>query len=152
MKTSHAVLVSSAVGAVAIWFAERRHRQRLALDTAHIHQRLLSDIAADPEHRAIWALEGLSDEESKHLLCCNRQVSFLSVKYRLGLLDKAGLRVQVRVLMEREPFRAYWQRSATFRDEEAGDRVDRSFNRVFEDEYAAMADADEAVGRLLTSA
>jgi hypothetical protein len=145
LKTPHAVLVASATGALAIWFAERRHRQRIALDAADIHQRLLADIAADPQHRAIWAIDALSDEEHKYLLCCNRQISFLSIKYRLGLLHKAGLRVQARALMKREPFRAYWQRFATFRDEEAGDRVDRSFNSVFDDEYTAMAESHEPI-------
>ncbi|MGA5441954.1 DUF6082 family protein [Streptomyces griseoincarnatus] len=145
MKTSNAVLVASAVGAVGLWLAERRHRQRLALDTAHMHQQLLADIAADPGHRAIWATNGLSDEENVSLMHCNRLISFLSVKFRVGLLDRAALRVQARALMERAPYRAYWSRSGSFREEEAMDRTDHTFNAILAEEYTAAADDPEPV-------
>ncbi|WP_405591926.1 DUF6082 family protein [Streptomyces sp. NBC_01092] len=143
MKTSHAVLVASTVGAAGLWLAERRHRQRLPLQAAEMHQRLIADTAADPEHQAIWATDGLSDEENVQLMHCNRLVSFLSAKHRVGLPDRAALRVQARALMERAPYRAYWARSGTFREEEAMDRIDHTFNSILDDEYTAAADDTE---------
>ncbi|MDF3140978.1 MULTISPECIES: DUF6082 family protein [unclassified Streptomyces] len=145
LKTSHAILVASAVGAAGLWLAERQHRQRLVLHAAEMHQGLLADVAANPEHRAIWATNGLSDEENVRLVHCNRLVSFLSAKHRVGLLDKATLRVQARALMERAPYRAYWARFGTFREEEAMDRIDHAFNSILDDEYTAAADDTEPV-------
>ncbi|OIK02562.1 hypothetical protein BIV25_02990 [Streptomyces sp. MUSC 14] len=140
MKTSHAVLVASAVGTAGLWLAERRHRQRLVLHAAELHQGLLADITSDPEHLEIWTTNGLSGEENVRLVHCNRLVSFLSAKHRVGLLDKAALRVQARALMERAPYRVYWARFGAFREEEAMDRIDHAFNSILDDEYAAAAD------------
>lgn len=141
MKTAHALLVTSAVATAGLWLAERQHRQRLALNAADIHQRLLADTDANPQYRAIWAVPELPDEEKAHLLHCNRQVSFLSAKFRVGLLDGPGLRVQARALMEHAPYRAYWARYGAFREDEALDRTDHKFNSIFDDEYTAAADA-----------
>lgn len=145
MKTSHAILVASAVGAAGIWFAERRHRQRLTMHAAEIHQRLLSDIATHPEQQALWAPGGMSAEEYARLVHSNRVISFLSAKYRVGLLDKVALRVQARAVMQRPGCRAYWARFGAFREEEAADRVDRSFNAVLDDEYTAATDDAELI-------
>ncbi|MFC5956805.1 DUF6082 family protein [Streptomyces pratens] len=140
MRTPQAILVATAVGAAGIWLAERRHRQRIALDAAEIHQRLLADIATDPEQRAAWATDGLSPEAYAKSVHCNRLISFLSVKFRVGLLDRAALRVQARSIMARGETRAYWARFGAFREEEALDGIDRTFNRILDDAYSAAAD------------
>ncbi|MBT2412071.1 hypothetical protein J7I94_16090 [Streptomyces sp. ISL-12] len=140
MKTPDAVLVATAVGTVGIWLAERRHRQRLALDAAGIHQQLLSGIAADSEQLALWAPGDLTPEAFGRAVHCNRLISFLSVKFRVGLLDRAALRVQARSVMARGATRAYWARFGAFREQEATDSVTRTFNRIFDEEYCAAAD------------
>ncbi|MFJ3824949.1 DUF6082 family protein [Streptomyces nodosus] len=146
MQTSHAVLVASAVGVAHIWFAHRRHQQRLVLDAAKMHQHLLADIATDLGQLTAWTPHDLSEEEYRALVNYNRLISFLSAKYRVGLLDKAALRVQARALMTHASCRAYWARFGAFREAEAmDDSTDRSFNRIFDDEYTAVADATESV-------
>ncbi|WP_055469036.1 DUF6082 family protein [Streptomyces ardesiacus] len=145
MKLTTAVLAAASVGAVGIWCAERRNRRLLWLGSAALHQKLLADIAGDPGHAAVWAPEGLPIEQSVPLVHCNRLISFLAVKYRIGLLDKATLRVQARALMEHDEARAYWARSGPFREEEAMDGTDRAFNRILNDEYTAATDTTEPV-------
>ncbi len=145
MKTSHALLAAAAAGTAGIWCAGRRNRRLLALSAAGLHQRLLADIAADPDHAAVWAPEGLAVKEYVTVVHCNRLISFLAVKYRIGLLDKASLRVQARALMEHNDARTYWARFGHFREEEAMDRTDRVFNRILNDEYTATSGPAEPV-------
>lgn len=145
MKTSHAVLIASVVGAFGIWKAHQQHRQNLAVSCADMHQGLLADMVNDPEQLEIWRLaDDLSMEQTKQMVCCNRQMAQLSLKFRVGLLDRARLRVQIRSLMEREPYRAYWKRFASFRTDEAADRRDHTFNSIVDDEYAAVSGPLEA--------
>ncbi|MFE2034286.1 DUF6082 family protein [Streptomyces scopuliridis] len=140
MKIAHALLSIAAVGAAQLVLSERRHRQRLALDAESIHSNWISDVAADADQRTIWAASGETPaEEYAQLLQCNRLVSFLSVKYRVGLLDRQSLRTNVRWLMDRDIARSYWSRFGSFREEEAVDRVDRAFNAVMADEFALHA-------------
>jgi hypothetical protein len=149
MKISRTLLAAAAAGVVITQIAQsQRYRQRrLALYASDMHQRLLSDIAANPELRRLWAPPGgpLSDEEYLALLHCNRQISFLSAKFRAGLLDKKALRAQARWLMEREIGRTYWKQFGPFREKEAVDRTDRVFNAILADEWAVVANADQAV-------
>jgi hypothetical protein len=138
MKTSNAVLIASAVGAVATGLAERRHRQRLTLDAEVIHQQLLADIATDPQQQAIWATDGLPPQEYAEAVHCNRQISLLAVKFRTGLLNRHALTVQARWLMQRPAARAYWRRFGSFRKDEAVDRWDRHFVSVLAQEFTAI--------------
>ncbi|NEW73736.1 MULTISPECIES: DUF6082 family protein [Streptomyces] len=145
MKTLYVVLAATAVGAARLVQSERQNRQRLALHAEEMHQVWLSEVASDPELRAMWTAPGEPPaEEYARLLHCNRLISFLSVKYRVGLLDTASLRVQARWVMEREVGRAYWTTFGAFREEEAMDRIDRSFNAIMADEHAALVNADTA--------
>ncbi|MFB7085738.1 DUF6082 family protein [Streptomyces sp. NPDC056296] len=144
MKTSHAVLIASAVGATGIWTTQRQHRQHRDLWCADMHQRLLADLTSDPEMLENWRLDGMSAEEAKRMVSCNRQMALLSIKFRMGLLDRTRLRVQARALLERESFRAYWGRFASFREDEAMDRRDHAFNAVIDDEYAAVSPLEAA--------
>ncbi|UNZ18191.1 DUF6082 family protein [Streptomyces sp. 891-h] len=141
MKTSHSVLVVSAVGAAGLWLCERQHRRQNALDVAQMHQAWIAEVAENPRLRAAWTPTGgeLPDEEYANLLHANRLISFLAAKFRVGLLDKRSLRVQARWLMQREIARSYWKRYGGFRNDEASDRMDRVFNAILSDEYTAVA-------------
>ncbi|MFE2181372.1 MULTISPECIES: DUF6082 family protein [unclassified Streptomyces] len=145
MKTSYVVLAAAAVGIARLVQSERHNRQRLALHAEEMHQVWISEVASDPELRAMWTAPGEPPaEEYSKLLHCNRLISFLSVKYRAGLLDTASLRIQARWVMEREVGRTYWTTFGAFREEEAMDRTDRTFNAIMADEHAALVDADAA--------
>ncbi|MCL7376995.1 DUF6082 family protein [Streptomyces sp. 35G-GA-8] len=146
MKIAHAVLVVAAVGAVRLAQAERNTQRRLALHAEEMHQKWISDMADDPQLQAIWTVSdnGVSTEEYTNLLHVNRQMSFLSAKFRAGLLTKRSLRVQARWLMDRDAARSYWQRFGAFRRDEAADRIDRTFNAIMADEYAVLADKETA--------
>ncbi|MFJ2203219.1 DUF6082 family protein [Streptomyces violaceusniger] len=143
MKTSYVVLAAAAVGIARLVQSERQHRQRLALHAEEMHQELISQAVSNPELRVMWTAPGeLPDEEYTNLLHCNRLISFLSAKFRAGLLDTASLRVQARWVMARQVGRTYWTMLGSFRDEEAVDRFDRAFNTIMADEHAAMAAVD----------
>ncbi|MFD7897573.1 DUF6082 family protein [Streptomyces sp. NPDC059743] len=144
MKTSHSVLLASVVGAAGLWLSERQNRQRLALHAEVMHQAWIAEVARSPELQAIWMPAGgdLPDGEYTNLLHANQLISFLSVKFRAGLLDKQSLRVQARWLMEHDVTRTYWKKFGGFREDEVVDRTDRTFNSILADEYAAYADKD----------
>ncbi|MEV3853052.1 DUF6082 family protein [Streptomyces sp. NPDC050095] len=145
MKTAHAILVASVVGTVGIVLAERRGSRGHALHAADTHQRLMSEFASDSEYLAQWEIDGLSNEEKAIVVRCNQLISHLLVRYRVGLLDRAGLRAEARALMDRVPYRNYWARFGARRGETAVDRVDRSFNAIFDTELTAAAEDAEAV-------
>ncbi|MFI8811353.1 MULTISPECIES: DUF6082 family protein [unclassified Streptomyces] len=142
MKSSHSVLVAAVVGAAGLVLSERLNRRRLALQAAEMHQTWIAELAGNPELRAVWAPPGgeLPDEVHKNLLHANRLVSFLAAKFRAGLLDRHSLRVQAQWLMEREIARTYWRTFVGFREDEAIDRTDRTFNAILSAEYASAAD------------
>ncbi|MFB6630001.1 DUF6082 family protein [Streptomyces sp. NPDC056362] len=136
MNSNRAVLTLSVVGAVGIALAERRHRQRLDLDTVALHQQLCADIITDPEQLALWALNGMSPEQFAGSVSVNRQISFTQAKYRLRLLDDPGLRVAAQNLMKREGVRAFWQRHKAFRFSEATNPRDRKFLTILDEVHA----------------
>ncbi|MFP3991022.1 DUF6082 family protein [Streptomyces sp. E11-3] len=144
MKTSHAVLAAAAVGAAGLALSERHNRQRLVLHAAQMHQAWIAEVASNPELRAVWTPPGgdLPAEEYTQLLHCNRLISFLAAKYRVGLLDRHALRAQARWLMERDVARKYWAKFGDYRWEEAMGRTDHIFNAIMADEYAAYSDED----------
>lgn len=143
MKTLCVVLAATAVGAARLVQSERQNRQRLALHAEEMHQMWISEVASDPELRAMWtAPDEPPAEEYAKLLHCNRLISFLSVKFRAHLLNTASLRVQARWLMQREVGRTYWTTFGAFREEEAMDRIDRTFNAIMAEEHAALVGAD----------
>ncbi|MGC5042474.1 DUF6082 family protein [Streptomyces albidoflavus] len=141
MKTSHSVLVASAVCTAGLWLFERQNQRRNALHAAQMHQAWIAEVATNPELRSIWTPPGgeLPDADHTNLLHANRLISFLAAKFRAGLLDKHTLRVQARWLMQREVARTYWKKYGAFREEEARDRTDRAFNAILSDEYTAVA-------------
>ncbi|MEV0035520.1 DUF6082 family protein [Streptomyces sp. NPDC050804] len=147
MKTSHAVLVAAAVGVVRLVQSERQNRRRLALHAEEMHQAWISEEATNPELQAAWMSPGGEPPTQEHtnLLHANRLISFLSVKFRAGLLDRHALRVQARWLMEREVARTYWKKFGGFRKDEAMDRTDHTFNSVLDEEYGAITDDTEPV-------
>lgn len=141
MKTSHSVLVASAVGAAGLWLFHQHSRRQNELQAAQIHQAWLAEVAANPELRAVWAPVGeeLTDKQHANLLHANRLISFLSAKFRVGLLDRTTLRTVVRRLMQQDAIRTYWVRNGGLREEEARDRADRTFNTILNDEYEYAA-------------
>ncbi|MBB5933112.1 DUF6082 family protein [Streptomyces zagrosensis] len=139
MKLAHALLIVAAVGTAQLVLSggQHRHRQKLALDAASMHAKWISDVAADTDHQAVWAIPG--EATGEEYAQCNRLVAFLAVKYRVGLLDRQSLRTNVRRLMDRGIARSYWSRFGSFREEEAADRIDRAFNAVMADEFELNA-------------
>ncbi|MBT2607730.1 hypothetical protein J7I97_05335 [Streptomyces sp. ISL-87] len=120
---------------------ERQSRRQNALQAAQMHQAWIAELAGNPELQAVWTPPGgeLPDGEHANHLHANRLISFLAVKFRVGLLDKGSLRTQATWLMDRDVARAYWKRFGGFREEEARDRTDRAFNAILAAECAAVA-------------
>ena len=137
MKLQKAVLAGVVVGAVGIALAERRHRDRLRIDTAAMHQRLLADIATDPEHQKLWAHDGDDPGEMALFVRANRQLSLTQTMYRVRVLDDATLRVAAENLMKREGVRLFWDRFGAFRAQEAATRRDRHFVEITDQAHAA---------------
>ncbi|WP_093801707.1 DUF6082 family protein [Streptomyces sp. Wb2n-11] len=135
MKLSTTILAATVVGGVGVALAERRHRQRLDFDSTALHQRLCSDITTDERQLALWDVNGLTPEQFARSVAVNRQISYTQMKYRLGLLNKRTLVVQIRHLMERPGVREYWQRHHAFRFAEATDRRDIEFLTLLNEEY-----------------
>lgn len=143
-KTALAAIGAAAfgIGVVRIMQAERYYRRNLTLHATEMHQAWLSEVASNEALRAVWTAPGaeLPSDEYANLVHCNRQVSLLSAKFRVGLLDRRTLRVQAQWLMNREVGRTYWREFGSFRELEAQDRLDRAFNRILADEYVALCD------------
>ncbi|MEU6475322.1 DUF6082 family protein [Streptomyces sp. NPDC047017] len=129
IRTSTAILVVAAIGAVRIVQAERQARRQLVLHAAELHQAYCRDTAADHLSSGEWG-EGLSPEEAAQHIHANRLISFLSAKYRVGLLKDDDLRVQAHASMKRPSVRSYWEQNGSFRQEGAKDRIDRRFNEI----------------------
>ncbi|GHG95383.1 DUF6082 family protein [Streptomyces rubradiris] len=135
IPTPAAVLIASAVGAVGIWRLEQHSQRRNALHAAQMHQELIAEVAANPEIQEVWMPPGGERSEYTLLLHVNRLVSFLSVKFRVGLLNEESLGVQAKAAMEREAVRRYWETYGGFREEEAMDSTDARFNEIMSAAY-----------------
>lgn len=135
IPTSATVLVAAAVGAVGLWRLERQWQRQNALHAAQMHQDMLAEVAANPELHEIWMPPGGDRSEYVKFLHVNRLISFLSVKYRAGLLNDESMRVQARAVMEREAGRRYWDEYGSFREEEAMDSTDARFNEMMSAAY-----------------
>lgn len=136
MRTSTAVLAAALVGAVRVLQAERHSRRQLALKSAELHQLYCRDTATDPALRTDYE-DGLgqSAEEAINAIHANRLIAHLSVKFRVGLLNKRALREHARSAMDLKSVRAYWARWGSHREREAKDSLDEAFNQIMSEAY-----------------
>ncbi|MET9932882.1 MULTISPECIES: DUF6082 family protein [unclassified Streptomyces] len=135
MKPSSAVIVLAVVGIASNALAERRHRERLDAHGVDLHQRLCESITGDERKLALWDLNGLSPEEFARNVAVNQQLAFTQWKFRARLLNETALIVQIRHLLGRPGVREYWALHQVFRTDEATNRRDQKFLRLFDEEY-----------------
>ncbi|MER6481013.1 DUF6082 family protein [Streptomyces filamentosus] len=109
-----------------------QHQQRLQLGIAALHQRLLADIATDPQHQEIWAKNDRSPEQMAEYVRVNRQISLTQTFYELGLCDLDELGVRARALMERPAVRRFWTVTRAFRSQESQSPESREFMEVLD--------------------
>lgn len=154
MKITTAVLLAgvatAGVGVVCIanlWQAERHQRQQNVLAAAAMHQEYLRYVESNPELQQMWVPEDDSLDADEYLrrTHANQLFSALAVRYRVGILDADKLRVQAKWMMSRAVGRDYWSSFAGFRESEAGDGVDRRFNRIMTDEWLARPEVDALI-------
>ncbi|MFE6459235.1 DUF6082 family protein [Streptomyces cinereoruber] len=148
MKLSSAVLVLAAVGAAvgvaSNVLAKRRHRERLDFGGVELHQRLREGVAGDERKLALWDLDGLGPERVFRNVSVNQQLCLIQWRWRVRLLDEKALVVQIRHLLKREGVREYWALHRTFRTDEATNRRDRTFLRLFDEEYERVVRQDRS--------
>ncbi|CAM5475480.1 MULTISPECIES: DUF6082 family protein [Streptomyces] len=144
MRASSAILVAAAVGTLRLLQAERHSKRQLALKAAELHQAYCRDTAADQALSGEWADADVTAEQAAKYIHANRLLSFLSVKYRVGLLNDHTLRVQARSAMARDSIREYWGKFGSFREMEAKDRTDRKFNEIMSGEFHLIESRETA--------
>ncbi len=148
MRNTSAALVTAAMGVGIARLAQahlhRRQQQQNMIATAQMHQEWLEHMAPTPSVRDLWASEGTTGDEYGELMEANRIITTLWLRFRLGVIDSACLRLQARWVMEREVGRRYWAAFGSFREDEAKGRADRRFNAVMTDEYTARPEVTTA--------
>ncbi|MER7986468.1 DUF6082 family protein [Streptomyces noursei] len=143
MKTSHALLLLAAIGAVRIVQSERHQRQQNQVAVTELHHGRLTHLISHPHLAQDWAPEGMTMEEFARLLSENAQLVALSLRHRLGLLRGSQLRFVADAFMERPTGRLYWKHFGDFRAQEAvGDSCARRFTRALQDAYVARPETE----------
>lgn len=143
MKTSNALLLLAAVGAIRIVQSERHQRQQNQVAVTELHHARLTHLISHPHLAQDWAPEGMTEEEFARLLSENAQLVSLSLRHRLGLLRGRQLRFVADAFMARPAGRLYWRHFGPFRTQEAdGDRCSERFTAALEDAYVAHPDTD----------
>ncbi|MGG2460151.1 DUF6082 family protein [Streptomyces sp. RGM 3693] len=145
MKTSHAVLVLAAVGAVHVAQRERHQNQRNRVAVTQLHHSRIAHLVANPDLAQDWAPNGMDGGEFAKLLSENQQLVALSLRHRLGLLRGSRLRFVADTLMEREGGRRYWRHFGADRAREAeGNRCAQRFTAAMQAAYLAHSAAKPA--------
>ncbi|AIA06719.1 DUF6082 family protein [Streptomyces noursei] len=143
MRTSHALLLLAAVGAVRIVQSERHQWQQNQVAVTELQHARVTHLISHPHLAQDWAPEGMTKEEFARLLSENAQLVSLSLRHRLGLLRGSQLRFVADAFMARPAGRLYWRHFGPFRTQEAdGDRCAERFTAALEDAYVAHPDTD----------
>ncbi|MFI0742774.1 DUF6082 family protein [Streptomyces sp. NPDC021100] len=139
MKTSHAVLVLAAVGAVRVVQRQRHQQQHNNLAVARLYNDWLTHQSIHPDLMG----EGMDLEEHVKLLKVNQEIAALSLLHRLGFLRGDMLRGVAQSVMERQIGQRYWAQFGGFRQQEAaGDERAETFHEVMEQTYLAQLGAN----------
>ncbi|PJN32291.1 spore associated protein, SapC [Streptomyces sp. CB02959] len=145
MKTSHAVLVLAAVGAVQVAQRERHQNQCNRVAVTQLHHSRIAQLVANPDLAQDWAPKGMDGGEFAQLLSENQQMVVLSLWHRLRLLRGSRLRFVADTLMEREGARRYWEHFGASRAREAeGNRCAQRFTEAMQSAYLAHCAAKPA--------
>ncbi|MFJ7907486.1 DUF6082 family protein [Kitasatospora sp. NPDC096204] len=118
MKVSSAVLLlaGAVVGQAAVGYYQ--HRQRVEMDLGLDHQQRINESLADDEYRAFGSEAG-SLKEQKANLRVNKILAYLSLRWRMGVITREELRVNLRSLVDDSTAQAYWRQWGAFRLDEA---------------------------------
>ncbi|MEU8828845.1 DUF6082 family protein [Streptomyces sp. NPDC048636] len=144
MKKPHAVALAAAV-LTHTALAERRHRQRMTLAAATMHQRGLADLDENPYREDVRSADGqIPFQDFEQVLHFDRLILLLMVRHRLGLLSRAALRASAAQVMTHERGRLCWERRRDISHEQAADGTDREFNTIMDAAFAA-AEVDRAL-------
>ncbi|MDO0936557.1 DUF6082 family protein [Streptomyces sp. DG2A-72] len=137
--TTIALAVTAAASTAHVVLSERRHRERIALTAARIHQRLLADQIERPELRTMWgSLEPLDEAEQTMHLHRNAWVSMWELMHRLGLMPAAEVRSAAESLLTSPEGRAFWKRVREDRMPAAKNRREYRFHTLIDGVYQDM--------------
>ncbi|MFD8117811.1 DUF6082 family protein [Streptomyces microflavus] len=139
MKHSTAVLVAgmsvAAVGVAQLVQKHRHHKQDIDTALSRFQIEWLTRASSDPLEATFWAPEGVDPAKYQQMLSGNRSFCQLSLRYRLGLVSRRQLAMYGDKLMATDTCRAYWERFGSYREAEAGSRVERQFTQAMKDAY-----------------
>ncbi|MCZ0973722.1 DUF6082 family protein [Streptomyces albulus] len=145
MKTSHALLVLAAVGAVHVAQRERHQNQRSQVAVTQLHHSRIAQLVANPDLAQDWAPKGMDSGQFAQLLSENQQMVVLSLRHRLGLLRGRRLRFVANKIMERESGRRYWKHFGADRAQEAeGNPCAQRFTEAMQTAFLAHCAAKPA--------
>jgi hypothetical protein len=102
----------------------REARESRLQDQRARHADLLRDAINDPELAACWGPVGLPDHDFsalKHHLYTNQILSTWQTSYKIGVISEGQLSRSATTLFSGPIGRAFWERTRTYREEQARD-------------------------------
>ncbi|MGW2998708.1 DUF6082 family protein [Streptomyces sp. NPDC001155] len=134
--TAAALLAVAGTGIVHLVVSGRRHRDRIVLETAQMHQQLLAAQVDRPSLRTIWgSLAPLDSTERRLHLHRSAWVSAWEAMYRVGALSPAGVDRAVRALFAAPEGLSCWARVRDARARAAVDTRARQFHDLVDTVY-----------------
>jgi hypothetical protein len=134
--TTALLLATAATGVAHLVLAEQRHRDRIALESARIHQQLIAAQVERPGLRAIWgSLAHLDSPERRLHLHRNAWLSAWEVMFRVGTLSTAQVREAAGALFATPDGQTWWARIRGERVQHATDRRGRQFQALVDSAY-----------------
>lgn len=139
MKISTAVLAAgvavAAVGVAQLVQQHRHHKQDIDTALSRVQIEWLTRASSDPLEAAFWAPEEVEPAKYQQMLSGNRSLCQLSLRHRLGLVSPRQLALYGDKLMATDTCRAYWEAFGSYREAEAGSRVERQFTQAMKEAY-----------------
>lgn len=131
--TAAALLAIAGTGIVHLVLSERRHRDRIILETAQMHQQLLAAQVDRPSLRTMWgSLAPLDPTERRLHLHRNAWVSAWEAMYRVEALSPAGVDRLARALFATPEGLRWWARVRDARARAAVDTRARQFHDLMD--------------------
>lgn len=134
------IVVTVVVAAGAFWFQAREYRAMRELGIRTEGRELAFKALDDPELLAVWggpADPSMRDDDERLLLYANQLMNFRQLAYDSGGMTDAEVRIAAREFFSGRIGRAYWAGARGDRAAAAGDRTERRFHAIVDEEYRA---------------
>ncbi|MGW1053508.1 DUF6082 family protein [Streptomyces sp. NPDC002521] len=131
--TAAALLAIAGTSIAHLVLGERRHRDRIVLKTAQMHQQLLAAQVDRPSLRTMWGTVAPLDSTERRLhLHRNAWVAAWEAMYRVGALNPAGVDGAARALFATPEGLQWWARVREGRARAAVDERARQFHSLMD--------------------